>query len=159
MWERVEAATRTLAGVGVSPGERVAFVGANDPMAFVLLLAANRLGAALVPVNFRLTAPEITYVLGNAGAAVVVADADRQPIIDKVLADLPSARATFGVASGAQWPELTAASALPDPELPAVTGSDVAAIMYTSGTTGLPKGVVMSHDNIWWGAMNGALTL
>jgi fatty-acyl-CoA synthase len=158
MWQEVEEATDVLRGAGVGPGDRVAYVGMNDALIFVMLLAANRLGAALVPLNFRLTATELVQLLDDARPSVVVADNLRQSVLSPAGDGLVQPATFLASEPGGQFPFWREAKRVGGP-LPPVTGSDVATIMYTSGTSGRAKGVLMTHDNHWWGALNGATAL
>ncbi len=74
LWERTEAATAVLHAAGVRPGDRVAWLGLNHPDVLVLLFALARLGAILLPLNYRLAAPEHLAILAHAGVSLLVAD-------------------------------------------------------------------------------------
>lgn len=130
-----------LAGRGVGRGDRVAIVARNTPMHVLLLFACARLGAAIVPVNPDLMAPELRHALSFAEVKGVIADAER----------LEGVRA---VMEGAGWllaetdPSIVEALAS-RPDVP-VQGQadDTAVIIYTSGTTGFPKGVMHGQRNV-----------
>ena len=72
LWQRIEAATATLVGQGVKPGDRVAWLGLNDPAQLVLLFALARLGAILLPLNYRLAQAEMAAILAHAGVSLMV---------------------------------------------------------------------------------------
>ncbi len=154
--ERIDRFAGALIAGGVAKGDRVAYIGLNHPAFFVTLFAASRVGATFVPLNFRLTGPELTFIVGDAGATVMVADAMHKDLIDSVRDDLPCNR-YFGVeAAGEGWEAfdevLDAATAIDEP-VP-TSGDDIALIMYTSGTTGQPKGAMLTHHNLAWNNIN-----
>jgi fatty-acyl-CoA synthase len=158
--ERVRRTAAALAGLGVTVGDRVAWTGGNHPSALETLYACGQLGAIWVPVNARLTPPEARYVLDHAGATVVVhgrdhgelADALRDVVPTWVAAEPPTAGGTASL----PYEELLAA-ADPEPRDQPVGLDDPCLIMYTSGTTGRPKGAVLTHGNMTWNAVNQLL--
>jgi len=139
LWRRIEAATRALAGFGVARGDRVAVLAANCPEILVLLLALARLGAILVPLNWRLTASEHRYMLGDCSPKLLFADDEYQAHAESLGA--PVERFAALEADGAE---------------PVLAGSDAddALIVYTSGTTGRPKGAVLTQSALLWNAWN-----
>ncbi|WP_413755601.1 acyl-CoA synthetase [Streptomyces sp. MMBL 11-3] len=160
---RVRRAAAALAALGVRRGDRVAWCGANHPAALEVLYACAQLGAIWVPVNARLTAPEAAYVLEHSGATVVVhgrdldglagALRDRVPAVRRwVVAEPPAG----GSSASLPYEDLLAA-AEPEPRDEPVTLEDPCLIMYTSGTTGRPKGAVLTHGNMTWNAVNQTL--
>ena len=139
-----------LAARGLAAGERVAMLLSNRPEFVVTLLAVLRLGAIAVPVSIREQAPGLAYVLGQCGAAAIVFDddlADRLPAADAagpLRVRLPAGEAA-SLAAGPQAPLRTAAP---------VHEEDTAVILYTSGTTGRPKGAMLSHVGIVHSSMH-----
>jgi fatty-acyl-CoA synthase len=145
---------------GVCMGDRVAFVGFNQPAFLETLFAANALGAIFVPLNFRLTAEELKFIINDAGVHTLVCDGPMQDVIDPVKGDL-CCREYFGAESNlAGWRSLTdeRATAAALQNTVSVDQHDTSVIMYTSGTTGLPKGVMLSHGNIMWNNINAQLS-
>lgn len=137
-----------LAELGVAEGSRVAFIGKEHPSYWEALFACVRLGAVLVPVNWRLTGEEVDHILRDSGAAVVLLDEDH-PLRGRTgAAEVPSSPGAWETWRDARPPLSDAA--LPDftptPDTPM-------AQIYTSGTTGLPKGVVLAHRS-WFGMRN-----
>lgn len=147
--ERCASALRHHAGVG--PGDRVALVMPNCLHSIVCYLGAVRAGAIAVPVNIRLTAEEMRFILGDVGARVIIAHERTWPTVREAIADLAGIDAVWGVdLQGEGVTPIDAALAEPGPPLPPaeIAPEDVAAIIYTSGTTGLPKGAMLTHANV-----------
>jgi len=144
----IAAAERHAAALiraGVAPGDRVAAKVAKSPEALALYLGTVLAGGAFLPLNTAYTPPEIGYFLGDAEPAVFVCD----PVSEAALAPLAGSARVFGLdsAGGGSWAEAVAAEA---PGIaPVARGpDDLAAILYTSGTTGRSKGAMLSHDNL-----------
>jgi fatty-acyl-CoA synthase len=161
--ERVRRAAGALAGVGVVAGDRVAWIGGNHPSALETLYACGQLGAIWVAVNARLTAPEVRFVLGHSGATVVVHGREHGVLADTLRKQASGVRAwvaaeppASGGADSLPYEELLA-GAVPEPRDQPVSLEDPCLIMYTSGTTGHPKGAVLSHGNMTWNAVNQLL--
>ena len=150
--ERVDRVAGALRELGVRHGDRVGFLGLNHPAFFETLFATARLGAIFVPVNFRLTGPELVYVIGDAGVHTLVVDDAHRAVVEGVRPSL-SCRAYVSSESAADgWVTLDSLRET----APAFAGGEridddeVALIMYTSGTTGRPKGAMLTHANLWW---------
>jgi fatty-acyl-CoA synthase len=161
--ERVRRTAGALAGLGVGAGDRVAWTGSNHPSALETLYACGQLGAIWVPVNARLAAPEAEYVLGHSGASVVVHGGDLGTLADALRDRLPDVRTwvaaeppTAGGTDSLPYEELLAAAA-PEARDEPVSLDDPCLIMYTSGTTGRPKGALLTHGNMTWNATNQLL--
>jgi len=152
MQHRIDCLARDLQDGGVCHGDRVAFLGLNQPSFFVTLFATARLGAIFVPLNFRLTGPELAFIIGDAGVHTLVADALHREVADSIRDDVP-VRRFVSDGGGAGWDPLEAGTR-PLGAAEPVGGDEVAIIMYTSGTTGLPKGAMLTHANLWWNNTN-----
>ncbi|MFD1504344.1 long-chain fatty acid--CoA ligase [Georgenia yuyongxinii] len=156
----VERRTRQLANAlradGVGRGDRVAFVGFNHPALLETFFAVGQLGAIWVIINARLTAPEVEYILADSGATVVVYGPEHAGHAAK-LAHLPGVRTWVAVepddgaadapSSALSYEAFLAAGATDVIDEP-VSWDDPAMIMYTSGTTGRPKGAVHTHGSL-----------
>ncbi len=142
----------TLVGLGVQPGDRVAVQVEKSVEALMLYLACVRAGAVFLPLNTAYTAAEIGYFLGDAEPRVFVCDPARAAELRSSAEAAGAALETLGVWSG---PDGSAGS-LSDRALGAGTDfpdvargpDDLAAILYTSGTTGRSKGAMLSHENL-----------
>ena len=153
---RIDRLASGLRANGVCQGDRVGFLGFNQPAFIETLFATARLGAIFVPLNYRLSSAELGYIIGDAGLHSLIVDSPHQPLIDPIRADLPCRRYLSADTAGTEWPAI---AALIDGQAELRAGvpiqeDDVAIIMYTSGTTGRPKGAMLTHGNIWWNNVN-----
>ena len=157
-FDRLAAALRAA---GVCRGDRVAFIGFNQPAFFETMFAAARLGAIFVPLNFRLTGPELDYIIGDAGVHTIVADSAHRGVIDGIRKTLPCKHYLSADADADGWPSFAtfAGKTAPLANGEPVGPDEVAVIMYTSGTTGRPKGAMLTHGNIWWNNSMSLLTI
>ena len=144
---------------GVCVGDRVGYLGFNHPALLETMFAAQALGAIFVPLNYRLTAKELTYIVNDAGIHSLVADDALQPVLKPVLQDLCCRHYYSSESDTVGWRHLPTERAAAEPLASAVSVDQhaVAVIMYTSGTTGLPKGAMLSHGNILWNNINAML--
>jgi benzoate-CoA ligase family protein len=141
-----------LAAAGVDPGDRVLFVCTDRPELLAGLLGAWRLGAIAVPVSTMLTAPELAGILDDAGAQVLVVSPEFTAVVEGALAlaqQLPQLLVTVGPAAltsaSTTWEDLLQ----PGPDAAVETAADDQALwLYTSGTTGKPKGAMHRHGGI-----------
>src|SRR4051812_37695602 len=145
-WAQCDGRVRRLAAAfaerGVGRGDRVVVLMTNRPEFVEATIAANAVGAIAVPVNFRLTPSEVGYVLRDSGASLVVTDALLAPLAAAAAGAEPVAT----LVAGEEY-EQAIAAAEPLPDVP-IDERDTALIMYTSGTTGRPKGAMLSHLNL-----------
>ena len=145
---------RALADAGVAKGDRVAiYLPAEEALEWIVAYAAaHKAGAVAVPTNTRLAARELEYVLRHSGAVAAFAGSGTTAILEQVRAALPALR--WAATTVAPAPErflswgAIGAVATADPVQVHLTGDDMADIMYTSGTTGRPKGVVVRHRDV-----------
>ena len=157
--ERVRRQAGLLRDSGVCVGDRVGFLGFNQPTFIETLFATISLGAIFVPLNFRLTGDELTFIIGDAGVHSLVVDSELAPVIQSVEDRLPC-RYYFSVGDdveGFTSLESAMASAPRLDDVVALAAHDTLLIMYTSGTTGLPKGAILTHGNIVWNNVNANL--
>jgi fatty-acyl-CoA synthase len=156
--ERIETTARALkAEFGVSRGDRVAILSLNRPDYLVLLYACARLGAMLVPLNWRLTVAEQMFILSDAAAKVLMLERAFAEILPALEAALPETRVVgldFVPVRGIAFDALLA-RATGDSRNPHVDLSCPLLIVYTSGTTGRPKGAVLRQEALLW---NGVMS-
>jgi long-chain acyl-CoA synthetase len=148
MHERSEHLAHGLVRLGVAPGDRVVVIMANAPEVTILYHAIWRAGAAVTPVVFLVTAPELRHIIDDSGATAVFTTPEILPKVVEALEGRPRKVIVLGSADGdhVNFADLEA-----DTEaLPIVDRSpdDLAALMYTGGTTGRSKGVALSHANL-----------
>lgn len=155
-----------LTDSGVQAGDRVAYLGLNSPSYIVTMLGAFRIGAIFVPVNFRLAGPELSEILRQSGAVLIVCEENHRPALDEVVADTPLRRCLLvdddsevpAPESGLpdRWEPWSSLLAAAEPAGAPVrtTFDDVAILLFTSGTTGLPKGVILTYGNCFWNSIN-----
>jgi fatty-acyl-CoA synthase len=160
--ERVTKLAGALSRRGVGFGDRVLILMLNRTEFIESFLAVNKLGGIAVPVNFRMTPPEIAFLVGDCAARVVITEAVLAPVATAVR-DLDATLETVIVAGGAtEGGVLGYDDLIAEPgEAPAsvdIPNDAPALIMYTSGTTGRPKGAVLTHVNIAGQAMTFLFT-
>ena len=156
-YEQLDAHVGRIAGrlarLGVVRGDRVAISLANRLEFLPLVLACARLGAISVPLNVRMRRPENDHVLRDSGAKLLVHEADGAAEIPDGLPDLEHRIVCGGEAPGARpFADLLAPGAAPPAA--AVAEEDVCTLLYTSGTTGRPKGAMLTHLTIVHSAMH-----
>ena len=158
--ERVRKQATMLRESGVCLGDRVGFLGLNQPAFLETMIAATALGAVFVPLNFRLTGEELAFIIGDAGVHTLIVDSELVSVIDGVKDRLPcrhyfvvGAEPMMGFAS--LDTAVTSAAQLAD--CVELGQHDTFLIMYTSGTTGLPKGAMLTHGNIMFNNVNANL--
>jgi fatty-acyl-CoA synthase len=151
--ERTTRLAHALRGAGVRRGDRIAYLGANHPSCLETLFAAGVLGAVFVPLNTRLAGPEIAYQLADAGARVLVHAPAHGELVDELSGET---EVRTRITVGPEYEQLLA-SAPAEPIDEQVTLDDLCVIMYTSGTTGRPKGAMLTHGNLTWNAVNALI--
>src|SRR5215218_1408601 len=139
-----------LIALGVKPGERIAYLGKNSDIYFELLMGAMKAGVVMAPVNWRLAGPEVAFIVSDCKAPVLFVGPEFITQVRQIKNQLPGVRSVITTEGGApEWQDFTAwrdAQSGDDPKVPIDT-KDIAIQLYTSGTTGKPKGAMLSHAN------------
>lgn len=147
LWRASARAANALVALGVAPGDRVAVQVEKHPLALVIYLGCVRAGAVFLPLNTAYTPAEIAYFLGDAEPKVFICDPARREKLASVATEAGAHIETLGGdGKGSMADRIAAAS---DSFQSVARGADdLAAILYTSGTTGRSKGAMLSHDNL-----------
>jgi fatty-acyl-CoA synthase len=139
-----------LIALGVKPNERIAYLGKNSDLFIELLAGAVKAKVVTAPVNWRLAGPEIAFIVDDAKAQVLFVGPEFVDLVRSLRPQMPGVRIVMTMEGGAtEWQDFTAwrdAQSERDPNL-TMTKDDVAIQLYTSGTTGKPKGAMLSHQN------------
>ncbi len=149
-----EASSRianALAAVGVANQDRVVFIDKNGPRYFETAFGVAKLNAVLVAANWRLAPPEMTYTINDAQANVVVVGPDFFELMEQIEPQLASVTKVVAIGDHPKWEsydDFMASGSTVDPGIGSEWG-DVAMQLYTSGTTGLPKGVMLANANMF----------
>ncbi len=154
-----------LLATGVKPGDRVALLTMNCVEFIETFFAVARIGAVVVPLNWRLVADELEFILSDSGSETLIFGEEFTDVANALHARGEATPVERWISVGEDAPDAfaihytswrDAAPATPPPASPG--GDDVLYIMYTSGTTGLPKGVVHTHHSALWGVLTVAAT-
>lgn len=139
---RIRKVAGWLAAQGIGAGDVVAVLMKNSAAFLELVFATSHLGAVFLPINFRLSRDEVGYIVDNAGARLLVVD-------DELGANAAGARAVV-LNEASQRSVTTLSGNIPPAPMHVRTPSDLMRLMYTSGTTDRPKGVMITYDNFYW---------
>ena len=145
--ERAARFAAVLQGAGVTAGDRVAVQVAKSPDALAVYAACVRLGAAFLPLNTAYTANELGYFVGDATPRVLLVDPSRHDALAPLASEHAATLLTLGVAGEGSLAEAAADADALDEVTPRA-GDDLAAILYTSGTTGRSKGAMLTQANL-----------
>ncbi|MFQ6396205.1 acyl-CoA synthetase [Nocardia sp. KC 131] len=152
---RVNTLSAALRDLGISSGDIVAVLLYNRVEFIETMLAASRIGAAILPLNYRLSPAEWQYILEHSNAVAILTEAEFAAGIDELAPTLPKVRhkVTLDAAGDPSWLEYNALlrrhCGLTTP-LVDVEPDALQRLMYTSGTTSRPKGVMITHQNVIW---------
>ena len=149
--ENSNRVANALLALGIAKGERLSFLGKNHPLYFEALLGAAKIGAVMTPVNWRLAAPEVAYILDNASSRIVFVGEGFAEMLENIRGDVPDVDQVIGIDapdhSGTDYRIWRDGFSARPPEM-RIGLDDDALQLYTSGTTGRPKGAVMTHGSI-----------
>jgi fatty-acyl-CoA synthase len=156
--ERVGRLAAVLAADrGVGPGDRVAYLGLNDPIVLELLFACARIGAIFVPLNWRLAAPELASILTHSAPKVLLVEAGFREPVDGIRGGLGSLTLlAIGGPPAEGWLDHDELLSISRDREPPAAGDPAAPVLlvYTSGATGLPKGALLTQQALAWNAAN-----
>ncbi|MEH2526240.1 MULTISPECIES: AMP-binding protein [unclassified Bradyrhizobium] len=141
-----------LAGRGIGPGDVVAVLMKNSTAFLELVFAISHIGAVFLPINYRLSADEVGYIVGNSGARILIAD---EELADTAAGGAPAVLLDEAAQSDATRLAPDIASAPMHVRQP----RDLMRLMYTSGTTDRPKGVMLTYENLYWKSADQTLVL
>ncbi|RJX28831.1 MAG: long-chain-fatty-acid--CoA ligase [Desulfarculus sp.] len=165
---RTAALARALAGLGLAKGQVAAIIAPNVHQYLEAYYACAALGVVLNPINFRLAAREMAFILADSGAQVLLAHTDFAQAAALALADCPQVRHLIWIGEGPCPPVGREASAYEEllagqpgrmPPCPELVSDDLAHLYYTSGTTGKPKGVMLTQGNVTFHALSAVAEL
>ena len=150
--DRCDRWSSVLQGLGVAPGDRVAYIAPNTHAHLEGFYAVPQLGAVIVPLNFRLLPADWVYMVNHSGSRVVCVHADFLDLVDSVRGEMPAVEHFVALEGGGKdwldYEQLMAAASSVF-QRPAIAEHDLISINYTSGTTSRPKGVMITHRNVW----------
>jgi fatty-acyl-CoA synthase len=162
--ERTHRLANALHDLGLEPGDRVSFITYNTHQLLEAYYGVLEAGMVLSPVNVRLTPHEIAYILDHAASKAVFFHRDFTPLVEALVPQL-STRPVFVVMEGEPGAlarheyEALLGGASTEPRHPQIDENAIAELFYTSGTTGLPKGVALSHRNLHLHALTAEIAL
>ena len=161
---RVNKAAHVLADLGLGRGDRLTVLSDNSARYLEAYLAAAKLGASVTPVNTRLSDAELDYIVTDSEAVAIVAGDGYEARASRLLSSVPALRVGVSLDNdlegftGYEQALARASEREPDPAR-GPSEDDLAVLMYTGGTTGIPKGVMLSHRNVMTAAIANAVTL
>jgi long-chain acyl-CoA synthetase len=149
--ERSSRLANAFRSMGVGNQERVVFIDKNGPAYFETAFGVAKLNAVLVAANWRLAPPEMAYTINDAQAKVVVVGPDFFGVIEQIESELATVAHIVAIGEHPRWPSYADVMGSADATDPGVGSdlSDVAMQLYTSGTTGLPKGVMLANSSMF----------
>ncbi|MCL6446986.1 MAG: long-chain-fatty-acid--CoA ligase [Armatimonadetes bacterium] len=154
--QRCHRLANLLSGLGLKKGDRVAFLDKTCPWYLEFYYGITIGGFVAVPLNYRLVGRELIYILNNCRPRAIIAGRDYTGMIDAIRGQIPTVEHFLAIAPapGYAFYEDALAAASPEEPRAEISPDDLAVICYTSGTTAMPKGVMLSHGNIAANAAN-----
>jgi len=154
--ERVRRAAAALRAAGLVPGDRIAVLDLNHPSCLELTLACAQIGTANAVVNFRLAPPEIAYVINDAKARLLFVGPEFAGAAEKLRSHIPAVERVIRVGGADDEYEAWLAAHAPDARAHPSAPDDCFVQLYTSGTTGFPKGAMLTHRSMLAHSRNAA---
>lgn len=159
--DRANRLANWLRAVGVEPGDRVSILAQNSIHTIDLLFGLGKIGAILAPLNWRLTARELAWIVADCAPKVLICGPEHVDLAKEIHCELEGA-ILIGIEGAAidgalVYEECVATAPATEPE-PTPTGEDICCILYTSGTTGRPKGAMISHRQVLWNCINTVIS-
>src|SRR5262245_8045104 len=174
LWKRAHALSKAVGELGVRRGDRVAIYLLNGPQFLEVVYACFEIGAVIVPLNTRLAADELVFIINDAECVAFITDETLQPLAAAFKTRLDSINHYISVNGSGEFIDYEtliaqSASLTTDQSVQSVQSigplsdegqseEDLVGLFYTSGTTGLPKGVMLNHRNLWMNAMHTLAT-
>jgi fatty-acyl-CoA synthase len=160
--ERVYQWANLMRGLGVQKGDRVAILMPNSHRILEAFFGTAILGSILMPMNYRLVPDDFEYILNHGGARVLIIEEELAPLIEPIRANLTTvehfiAANDSGAITAEGWQDyegLIGQAAKDEPQPAEIDENEASALLYTSGTTGRPKGVMLTHRNLYMNAIN-----
>ncbi|HRN67106.1 MAG TPA: long-chain fatty acid--CoA ligase [Promineifilum sp.] len=160
--DRANRLANWLRGLGVGPGDRVSILAQNSVHTVDLLYGLGKIGAILAPLNWRLTARELAWIAADCAPKVLICGPEHTSLLAELRREVafPVVVGIEGAAiEGAlAYEACVAAAPVAEPPPPPPAGEDICCILYTSGTTGRPKGAMISHRQVLWNCINTVIS-
>ena len=160
--DRTNRLANTMKALGVNHGDRVGLLALNEPEYLEMYFGLGKIGAILVPINHRLAGPEIVYILSDCEAKVLVFGKEFTEVVDSIRNHIPSKDLIAIFDDPPEWAKsyesLIGEASDEEPEEEG-GDDDTLTILYTSGTTGRPKGAQLTHTYYFWNSVNLLSTL
>jgi acyl-CoA synthetase (AMP-forming)/AMP-acid ligase II len=160
--DRANRLANAMTALGIGHGDRVSILAFNEPEYYDMYFGLGKIGATLVPVNYRLAGPEIQYILSDCESKVLVFGPEYAEVVDSIRNDIPAKEFIAVSADPPEWAKsykaLIGDASDVEPEI-AGGDEDTLTILYTSGTTGRPKGAELTHAYYYWNSVNLMCTL
>ena len=158
MHDRVGRIAGWLQGLGVEKGDRVGVLALNSIDTMDIIFATWRIGAVHLALNFRLTPTELDYIIGNAEPKVLISDVELEATVNALTVSIERLVKMDGLGGDTDFEERTR-DAKPITEMVELEPEDQCMLMYSSGTTGLPKGVIITCGMMLWAQVNAGAAM